>query len=389
MPYDETVSPLPPASRPDEQAFRFSAARPAMPSPAAGAPGRWIAARRAMERAGPALRGSTEREEGGVRTDLALEAYQALADRAPTGGVSGVETERHDGKHASVHRVRITSAQGAAALRKAPGTYTTVESPGLRERSTEAREEVARLVSEELTRLLEQEGVGREAPVLVAGLGNWNATPDSLGPRVVGQMLVTRHIHALLPPEKRGSLRPVSAISPGVLGLTGIETTELVAGVVDRVKPAAVICVDALAAGSAERLCATVQLSDAGLQPGAGVGNVRKGLNREALGMPVIAIGVPTVIHASRLGAAPQLRDWPAPAAAFPPLLRGSTVQASPMGPTGPGASMADAGFLSSLIVTPKEIDVLIEDAAELVAEALNAALHPGVDLDEVVRSIP
>lgn len=370
-----------------------------MPSFSAGLPpagSRWWAGRRLVDDV-TRRRGHTRidaRRPGSPRTDLAVEAHQAVVSRSRS-TVPEVETERESGRYASVHRVRITGPRGAAALGKAPGTYTTVESPQLRQRSQEAKEEVAGLVAKELAGLLRRQGVGPDAPVLVAGLGNWNATPDSLGPRVVGQILVTRHLHEMLPPEKKGSLRPVSAISPGVLGLTGIETTELVAGVVQRTQPAAVICIDALAAASPDRLCSTVQISDAGIQPGAGVGNVRRGLNRETLGIPVVAVGVPTVIHASRLGGVGD--GWagaPAvPPGAFPPLLHGEDArsQAAPMvsgAPfTGDGAQ-ADDDFLATLVVTPKEIDVFIEDASEVVAGALNDALHPGLDLEEVLRSI-
>ena len=394
---------LPPHSQPDQQALRLPASRPAMPAVPAGTPppGRLRPdARRALEAAERlgATAGRTGQRSGAARTDLAVEAF-AWAQARRGGALPGVQQERRAGTHATVHRVRIRDMQAARALGKAPGTYTTVESAGLRDRSQEAREEVLRLVTEELQALLREQGVGEESAVLVAGLGNWNATPDSLGPRVVGQLLVTRHLHALLPPEKRGSLRPVAAISPGVLGLTGIETSEIVSAVVRQVQPAALICVDALAAGSPQRLCATVQLADAGIQPGAGVGNVRRALNRQELGIPVIAMGVPTVIHALRLAqgaldgrgaGADGGGDEAVPVRpqAFPPLLRDAHAQATPMaGADGQGVAAA-AAWMDSLIVTPKEIDVLIDDAADLLAGAVNAALHPGLDLDEVLRYI-
>ena len=358
----------------------------------------WSGGRRKLEVVERMGVGADRRAAGDddVRTDLALEAFQLMQARQGGAPLPGVEREHRAGTHATLHRVKITSPEASAALGKAPGTYTTVESPGLRLRSQEAREEVAQLVAEELQEFLRRQGVPDNAPVLVAGLGNWNATPDSLGPRVVGQLLVTRHLHALLPPEKRGSLRPVAAISPGVLGLTGIETSELVSAVARQIGPAAVICVDALAAGSPERLCATVQLADSGIQPGAGVGNVRRGLNRRELGVPVIAIGVPTVIHARRFvreDAVLARRDggWaeaPIPTGAFPPLLQEARAQATPMAPAGSPAPEAEPDWMSSLIVTPKEIDVLIDDAAELLAGAINTALHPGLDLDEVLRYI-
>lgn len=399
---EERPSPLPPYSRPDEQSLRFPAGRPAMPARPAGVrpgPAVWLDGRRKLE-AVDRMSAWNGRQAAGVepnvRTDLALEAFQLLQAQERAVALPGVEREQRSGTHATVHRVKITSPQASEALGKAPGTYSTVEAPGLRQRSQEAREEVGRLVAEELQELLRQQGVPANAPVLVAGLGNWNATPDSLGPRVVGQLLVTRHLHALLPPERRGSLRPVAAISPGVLGLTGIETSELVSAVARQIGPAAVICVDALAAGSPERLCTTVQLADSGIQPGAGVGNVRRALSRRELGIPVIAIGVPTVIHARRIAqwdGGLARRDGgrveaPIPAGAFPPLMRGDRAEATPMGPAGAPVSAAEPDWVNSLIVTPKEIDVFIDDAAELLAGAINTALHPGLDLDEVLRYI-
>jgi len=132
----------------------------------------------------------------------------------------------------------------------------------------------------------------------VVGLGNWNATPDSLGPKVLENLMVTRHLLEMSPPELRKGLRPVAALAPGVLGLTGIETGEIIMGVVDRMGAKAVICIDALASRSVDRLCSTIQISDTGIHPGAGVGNRRLAINKETLGIPVIAIGVPTVVHA-------------------------------------------------------------------------------------------
>ena len=328
-------------------------------------------------------------------TDLAVEAYDMARAAEGLQQLDGVQVEVEQRPSAVVRRIRVTSPEAAARMGKAPGTYVTVESPALWQRSQPAREALTDAVARELARLLEAQGVFRDAPVLVAGLGNWNATPDSLGPRVVGQLLVTRHLRDLLPPEKRGSLRPVAALSPGVLGLTGVETTELVGAVVERIRPSAVIGVDALAAAATDRLCSTVQLADTGIEPGAGVGNRRKGLDRQTLGVPVIAVGVPTVIHARRLASGMAAAAFPrmeagASLAPFPRLLSGEHPSAAPAaypgGAAGPAGGERSGISLDRLIVTPKEIDLLIEDAAEVLAGALNAALHEGVDLDEVLQ---
>ncbi|HEY8487163.1 MAG TPA: GPR endopeptidase [Limnochordales bacterium] len=290
-----------------------------------------------------------------MNTDLADEAY-ALAQAAyGPAGLEGVDVQVEQLPHGVVRRFRVAAGPAAVRLGKSPGTYVTIDAPSFWQRSQPEKESLAQVVARELASLLRGLRLSPQAPVLVAGLGNWNATPDSLGPRVVQQLLVTRHLGALLPPEKRGALRPVAAISPGVLGLTGVETSELVGAVVERIRPAAVIGVDALAAASLDRLCSTVQLADAGIEPGAGVGNRRTGLNRQTLGVPVIAMGLPTVIHASRLaaGTLPPVRDGQLP---------------------------------GGLVVTPKEIDLIVDQAAELLAGAINAALHEGVHLDEVLE---
>ena len=353
--------------------------------------------RRRLPRAegkGPSLTTGEEPAPSAPRTDLAVEAYEQIRQGAGAGELAGVEVETEQRHGVTVRRVRVSNPQAAARMAKAPGLYVTVESAAFWERSAPQREALTQAVARELGAMLAGQQVGREDPVLVAGLGNWNATPDSLGPRVVGQLLVTRHLRDWLPPEKRGALRPVAALSPGVLGLTGIETTELVAAVVDRIRPRAVICVDALAAAGVDRLCSTVQLADTGIDPGAGVGNRRKGLNRQVLGVPVIAMGVPTVIHARRLSAAPWAVGMEAGPAlgAFPELLRGAG--GPPDGPgrvgthpgAGPGPTVRPGIDLAQLIVTPKEIDVLVEEAAEVLAAALNGALHEGVDLEETLQ---
>lgn len=359
---------LPPSDRPDEVSLAFAAARPHMPSRPAGLGSGPPGAPR-PEATGEGSGGRSS----ALRTDLALEAYAALAQTEGAARLPGVTVDEEPAGPAWLRRVRIGDPATAARLGKAPGVYSTIECPSLWERSREGQEATTKLMSRELARLLSEQGIAREAPVLVAGLGNWNATPDSLGPRVVGQLLVTRHLQDLLPPEKRGTLRPVAAISPGVLGLTGVETTELVAAVVQRIRPACVVCVDALAAAGVERLCTTVQLSDAGIQPGAGVGNRRMGLTRQTVGVPVVAVGVPTVIHATQLLSSPvSLR----PPGVGPQMAGGL-----------PGSgSDPRLGRLERLVVTPKEIDILIEDASKMLAGGINAALHEGVDVEEVLQ---
>jgi spore protease len=288
---------------------------------------------------------------------------------------------------------------------KAPGNYSTFEAPGLRVHNRDLQERIAELVAQEIEWFFGEAELGPEDAVLVVGLGNWNATPDALGPRSVENLMVTRHLLEMSPPELRKGLRPVSAISPGVLGLTGIETGEIIMGVVDRIGAKAVLCIDALASRSVDRLCSTVQISDTGIHPGAGVGNRRLAINKETLGVPVIAIGVPTVVHAVTIVS--DAMD----------LIEKGTVQSSPgeeLPPRvqfsiNPGAitgnqeqaqknshtpsfdkqqimSQVLEPYFGSMIVTPKEIDQLIDEVSDVIAGALNTSFHEGVSYDEVFK---
>lgn len=282
-----------------------------------------------------------------IRTDLAIERRDALGTNLPEG--VEIETENADG--AVLTAIRVRTPDAAAALEKPVGVYYTVEIESFPDAQSLLDDRLC-LLTDVLRRLLPDEG-----PVLVAGLGNLNATPDALGPKCVSQVLATRHIaremreKMELPP-----LREVSALTPGVTGRTGIESVELLKGICDTVKPAAVIAVDALAAGSVTRLVKTVQLSSAGIEPGSGVGNARRALTRETLGVPVIAVGVPTVVDAVSLA-----KDV--------------------FGEADPPENAAYA----DLMVTPRDIDEVIDAAARLLALALNCALQKNLSARELL----
>jgi spore protease len=303
-----------------------------------------------------------------VRTDLAVEAVSQHGEEALRR--HGVQVEREPREpDLTVERVWVQDEAGAERIGKPPGRYVTVRAPRLRERSRAYARHVVAAVAQELGALLRLEP---DTSVLLVGLGNWKATPDALGPRVTERVLVTRHLGEAVPQELKGRLRPVAAVAPGVLGLTGMETGEIVRGVVREVKPQRVVCVDALAAQDPSRLLTTVQISDTGIQPGSGVGNRRAALTQQTLGVPTLAMGVPTVVHALAIVEA-SLR-----------LLQPG------MGRRRGGADMEGEGVrealwpvLGTLVVTPKEIDALLEEAAWVVAGSLNAALHPGVDLSD------
>lgn len=313
-------------------------------------------------------------------TDLALEAQAAL--RGQTGReIPGVAMQEERQGDITITRVRVLDQRGAQAIGKLPGNYITLEAPGLRERNRDLQEKVGAALVGEIKRMLP---AGTEDPVLIVGVGNWNATPDALGPRVVNQVMVTRHLKDFVPVELHGGLRPVSAVSPGVLGLTGIETSEIIRGIVDRTRPAMVIAIDALAARSIERIGTTIQLADTGINPGSGIGNRRAGINRESLGVPVLAIGVPTVVHAATI--ANDTID----------ALANAVMGRSPMffevmrqfGHEDRGALIREvlSPRVGNLVVTPKEVDELISDLAKVIAGTLNDALHPSVHAKDMLR---
>ena len=287
------------------------------------------------------------------RTDLALEARELWQESAgKTTRLPGVEARDDVREGFPVTTVRILDQQGQQALGKPPGSYITLTLDGLLRREEDAFGRAVRALAAELTSLLPQ--ALPDAPVLVAGLGNRAITPDAIGPQVHEHTLVTRHLVAQMP-EHFGALRPVVSLATGVLGTTGMESGELVQSLCRSLHPAYVIAVDALASRSLQRLCRTVQLADTGITPGSGVGNHRFALTRESLGVPVIAIGVPTVVEAATLAA--DLMD---------------------------AEDLPDLGAGKDLLVTPKDIDSQVRDLSKVIAYAIGLALQPALTLNDL-----
>ena len=312
---------------------------------------------------------------GEIHTDLALEARDLAKERHGY-EPPGIESDTEKQGEMVISRVNITTEQAGQHLGKQPGYYVTVEADGLRSRDRDRQEKIAFQVAKELEGFIGRLKLKDEDHCLVVGLGNWDATPDALGPRVVSRILVTRHLLTESPPEKRGELRPVAAIAPGVLGTTGLETGEIILGVVERIKPQFVIVIDALASRNTTRMGATIQIADTGIHPGSGLGNRRIGITPQTLGIPVIAIGVPTVVEATTI-----VQD------ALSELNQGRPPAIGPkMNPNLSVIQRVLTPYFNSLIVTPKEIDVMIEDLARVISGALNIALHPGVSPEEVFR---
>lgn len=279
-----------------------------------------------------------------IRTDLAAEAHALWQENAKkTTQLPGVRARDEKRNGYCVHRVEILDEDGEQALGKPAGTYLTLDTSPLRRGDSSGFFQASAAIADLLRPLLPPEGC-----VLVCGIGNRAMTPDALGPLALEHLVITRHLGGILP-----GFRPVAAIGAGVLGTTGIEVAEWVRGAAQRIHPSAVVLVDALAARSLDRLCHTVQISDSGLVPGSGVGNHRLPLSRKTLGVPVISVGMPTVVDAGTLAL---------------DLLRGC-------GGTEKHATLPENG--RSLFVTPDSIDAEIRVGAKLIGYGLNLALQP------------
>lgn len=325
-----------------------------------------------------------------IRTDLAIEAREMIrhkdVDDAPEIEGVKVTTEEIEPMNIVVTWVEIFNEQGVKNMGKPIGNYITIESETMKDNDREAHEKIIEVLSKQLISLRK---IGEDSLILVVGLGNWNVTPDALGPKVVSKVLVTRHIKNTLPKLIDESVRPVSAISPGVMGLTGIETVEIIKGVVDRINPDLVIAIDALAARRTNRINATIQMSDTGVNPGSGVGNKRMALNEETLGVPVIAIGVPTVVDAATLvnDTMDKILD-----SMIEEVESGSEFYETLK-------SLEDQEkyhiitellnpYAGNMFVTPKEVDAVIDRLSNIIANSINIALHPGINVDDINRYV-
>ena len=281
-----------------------------------------------------------------VRTDLALEARELVSEE-----ISGVDVKTEYAEKMKITKMKVSTQKAANSLGKERGTYITCEFKALTEDFTAADERLV-TIGRQLRGLLPKSG-----NVLVVGIGNHNITPDALGPKSASKVLATRHILGSVASSLGlENLRSVCVVSPGVLGQTGIEVGELVSGIVQNANISCVIAIDALASRRLKRLGCTVQISDTGITPGAGVGNHRNVINKSTMGVPVISIGVPTVVDAATLAA---------------DLLSPNDEEESDK-----LRKIVMSGS-RDMVVTPREIDLLIDRASLLIGMAINVALHP------------
>lgn len=296
-----------------------------------------------------------------IRTDLALEARESIRidDPHTTNEIHGIEVYEHyeERSNTFVTKVCITTKNGAKAIGKPMGTYITIEAPEMAHPDDGSHREISRQLSDQLKRLLPS--LEQERSVLIVGLGNRQVTADALGPSVVDNLMITRHIvqeYGKAAYSGKDHIHLISALSPGVMAQSGMETTEIVKGVIGETHPDFLIVIDALAARSTKRLSSTIQLTDTGIQPGSGVGNHRHELSAHTLGLPVIAIGVPTVVD-------------------------GATIIRSALDAMQADASLIDYDSprvqsvmrqMSNMFVTSKDIDATIKRLSFTLSEAIN-----------------
>ncbi len=287
--------------------------------------------------------------------------------------IDGVDTEYITDDSVSITKVYITNENGEKEIGKPIGTYVTIDSPDIRANDEEICQKTIDILTRELKSMMK---INNDATVLVVGLGNWNVTPDALGPKVVSELKVTRHLFQHLPESVNDDMRPMCAVSPGVLGITGIETGEIVKGVVDMVKPDIVIAIDALASRRMDRISTSIQIADTGISPGSGIGNKRKALDKAYLGVPVIAVGVPTVVDAATVAndaiellieCIDQNLDDNAKLKSFVKMF--DTDGRYPL------IKEVLSPYVGDLVVTPKEVDGIIEEVSHIIASSINNAV--------------
>ena len=305
------------------------------------------------------------------RTDLALERDEVYKKQNNLQQIDGVDIEDDVKDEVEISRIKITNEEGEKALNKPIGNYITLDVKQIKLADEERLEKIAEIVAGELRDTIAKH-VKETDDIMVVGLGNLYVTPDALGPKVVPEIEVTRHILEYMPSAMPKDTRPVSAISPGVLGITGIETMEILKGIVDNIKPKMLIVIDALASRSIERISSSIQIADTGIVPGAGVNNTRKEISKNTLEIPVIAIGIPTVVDLASI--TNECIDL------FIESLQEKAMSNSYLNELKEKDNYNEIKEALipkdyNMIVTPKEIDELIENMSKIVSKGINMAL--------------
>lgn len=320
-----------------------------------------------------------------LRTDLAVEAREIYQEKYKE-EIKDIEVDKNEKENYIVTRVKILNEHGEKRLGKPIGTYITIDVPALKSADQDLKDEISQVLAKELKALINP---NKHTKTLVVGLGNWNITPDALGPKVVDKVYVTRHLFKAYNKTEDEDMTSVSAIAPGVMGITGIETSETIKGIVEKTQPDIVVAVDALASRKMERVSTTIQITDVGISPGSGIGNERTALNKETLGVPVYAIGIPTVVDAATMIndtielIIKALREQADKGTEFYSMLE-------EMESNDKYQLIKEVltPYMPNVVVTPKEIDELINNLSIIVANGINIALHHGIDLKDVNRYI-
>ena len=324
-----------------------------------------------------------------VRTDLAVEAkeiYEIENKSKNLGSIPGVEIKEHLENDIKVTDVKILNEAGEKALNKMIGRYITIDIPSFTHYDSGTMEAVSVVISSALSEIIK---IKPHMTTLVVGLGNWNVTPDALGPKVISNIMITRHLRQLIPDRIDERIRPVCAISPGVMGITGIETGEIIRGVVEKTKPDFIICIDALASRKMDRVNSTIQIGNTGISPGSGVGNKRMELSEKTLGVPVIAIGVPTVVDAATITndtidmLIDELAKQTKNGSEFYHMLKDIDKKEK--------QSLIEEilrPYPGNLMVTPKEIDTMMDSVSKIIATGINLALQPELDMEDIKQYV-
>ena len=329
-----------------------------------------------------------------IYTDLAVELHDLVCEEKKqikeAYQIDGVTLSvTNHSENIKITNVEVLNQTGSKEIGKPIGKYITIDSSSLKENDPYSHEEIIKIISKNLVKLYDFK---ENTKILIAGLGNISVTPDALGPKVIDKVLVTRHIPEEYLPEQfedRGkSFRCVSAVSPGVMGMTGIETAEIIKGIIDRTQPDLLIAIDALASRATSRINSTIQMSNTGVSPGTGIGNKRMQINQDTLGIPVIAIGVPTVVDAATLindsitAMIEDLSDLSPQDSDFYKMLQN-------MGFENRYPLIKELlGDNINMFVTPKEVDSVVERLSNVIANGINIALHQGITTDDINRYI-
>ncbi|HBM79763.1 MAG: GPR endopeptidase [Clostridiales bacterium] len=320
-----------------------------------------------------------------IRTDLALEAREAYS-KENKGEIPGVEVDVKKEENLTATTVKVVDKRGEKVIGKPMGTYITIEAPELKNFDQELLDDTSRYMARVLEPLIK---LDKDKTAMVVGLGNWNVTPDALGPKVVSRLMITRHLKQMMSHDIDDGIRPVCALSPGVLGITGIETSEIIQGVVNKIKPDIVLVVDSLASRKLSRVSTTIQIGNTGISPGSGVGNKRMGLTQSILGVPVIAIGVPTVVDAATMAndtidlVIDDLIRQTEKGKEFYNMLKSLNKDEKFQ-----LIQEVLSPYAENLMVTPKDVDSIIDNISKIIANGINIALHPSIDIKDVNRYI-